>query len=633
MSEHDTSEDPLNLPFALDSLSADDLVCRMNAEDAKLANVVAAQTAPIARAIEAIAARLRHGGRLLYVGAGTSGRLGVLDAAGCPSTFGTEPSQVVGIVAGGLDAMARPVADAEDSASDGARIMDDLRVGPRDAVVGVTASGWTPYVVGALTFARAKGAWVGVVCCNSEHAFNDLTDGLIVLDVGPEILVGSTRLKAGTATKMVLNMLSTGALVRSGKTFNNQMVDLQPLNNKLRERGSHIVVALTGLPEQEAQTLLDRCAGEIKTAIIAHTQNLSPAEARLWLQAADGDLRSALETSTSPARTARQAPTTTAPGSRNPADLVLGVDAGGSKTVALLQSATSAAEPPVGRGLAGPGNIAVDLRRALTALEAAIDLARADAGCREGPFASVCLAVAGSGTEEGRLTLERWANRRLLAEKVLVVHDAHPVLACVAPEGPGIALIAGTGSIAFARNERGETARAGGWGWLACEKGSAYGIALAALQAIAAAADDCGPATRLTSEFFQLFRVNDVRSVFGTLYQSGANVTHVARLARVVSVVAEAGDEVALQILDGAAARLASIALVVARRLGLKNGTFPLGLAGSVLLHSEIVRRLLQSHLAQRNLATARTVLVEDPALGSLHLARLALRASSTLGA
>ncbi len=316
------------------------------------------------------------------------------------------------------------------------------------------------------------------------------------------------------------------------------------------------------------------------------------------------------------------------PRSSEPSRFVLAVDAGGSKTVALVQSAVSAADGPIGRGKAGAGNIAEGTRLALPAIEAAIDAARADAGCRAGPFAAVCLAVAGSGTEEGRVALETWARHRQLADEILIVHDAYPVLACAAPEGPGLAIVAGTGAMAFARNARGETARAGGWGWLAGEEGSGHGIALAALRAIASAADGRGPRTKLSAAFFELFRVHDVRSVLGALYQSGATPTRVASLATLVSAAAEDKDEVALQILADAAAYLASLAAVVIQRLGLQNSPCPLGLAGGVLLHSNIVREQLKSQLAHRGVPTSQTVLVEAPALGALRLAQLSLRQS-----
>jgi N-acetylmuramic acid 6-phosphate etherase len=622
MIEPSTSE-PQDCP-PLDILSADELVRRMNAADATVAGAVAAQQFAIARVIDAVVARLGGGGRLLYVGAGSSGRLGVLDAAECAPTFGTDPAQVVGVIAGGPAALTQALAGAEDNEAGGRQAMDELGVGPADAVVGVTASGRTPYVLAALRRARERGVWVGGICCSAEHLLGDLADVLVAVDVGPEVLAGSTRLKAGTATKMVLNTISTGVMVRRGKTFGNWMVDLQPRNNKLRARARHIVAALTGLPEEDAQSLLDGCAGEVKTAVVAHALNLSADEARQRLDESHGGLRETLEEwGAAAACGPAHAPVWA---EHAPGGLVLGVDAGGSKTVALVQTAAAAAAPPLGRGLAGPGNIAGGFQRAAAALAAAIDGARADARCGDGPFAVACLAVAGSGTAEGRLSLEQWARRQNLARDVVVVTDAAPVLACAAPEGPGVALIAGTGSIAFGQNARGETARAGGWGWLASEEGSGYGIALAALRAVAAAADRRGPDTRLTGDLLALFRVQDVRALFGALYQAGAAPARVAVLAKTVAAAAERGDRVALQLLDNAAAYLSALTATVADRLGLSSGTYPLGLTGGVLLNSPMLRDLLTTHLARRRVGVQRVVLVEQPAAGALRLAQQFLR-------
>jgi N-acetylglucosamine kinase-like BadF-type ATPase len=250
------------------------------------------------------------------------------------------------------------------------------------------------------------------------------------------------------------------------------------------------------------------------------------------------------------------------------------------------------------------------------------------AGCSRGPFASACLAVAGSGTEEGRQALERWARRQELAHEVLVVHDAYPILACTASEGPGIALIAGTGSIAFGRNARGETARAGGWGRLLREEGSGHGIAAAALRAVTRAEDGLGPATELTERILAHFRVYDVRAVVTLLHQPGFTPARAAGLPRVVAVAATAGDTVAGAILGKAAENLASLTAAVARRLGLRSGEFPLGLAGSVLLHTSLVQQGLADCLARLNAIPSQVVLVEQPEVGAVRLARAAVKQS-----
>jgi N-acetylmuramic acid 6-phosphate etherase len=296
MLDHLTTEARNPASERRDSLTPLELVRLINAEDAKCAQAVAEAAEPIAQAIEAIANRLSHGGRLIYLGAGTSGRLGILDAAECPPTFRSEPSQVLGIIAGGPGAMLKAVEGAEDSPELAA---DDLRkvdLCSHDVLVGIATSGRTPYVIGALDYARSQGALTIGLACNKDALLSSRADISIIPVVGPEVLSGSTRMKAGTATKMVLNMLSTGAMVRMGKTYGNLMVDLNATNTKLTERAKRIVSTVADITKDEAAELLNRCGGEVKTAIVSYRLDLSPEQARSKLQAAKGHLRQALET-------------------------------------------------------------------------------------------------------------------------------------------------------------------------------------------------------------------------------------------------------------------------------------------------------------------------------------------------
>ncbi len=278
----------------LDTLPALELVRLMNAEDAQVAGAVAAEAAHIAEAIDRIAERMRAGGRLIYVGAGTSGRLGVLDAAECPPTFNSPPGQVTALIAGGEGAVTQSVEGAEDDAEAGARDVAALNVSTRDAVVGIAASGRTPYVLGALAEARQRGALVVSLTNNRPAPIEDLADVRIAPLTGPEVLTGSTRLKAGTAQKMVLNMLSTGVMVRLGRTFGNLMVHVQATNAKLRGRARRIVEMATGLSPDEAAAALDACEGDAPTAIVHVLAGVSPGEARRRLAAAGGIVRRAL---------------------------------------------------------------------------------------------------------------------------------------------------------------------------------------------------------------------------------------------------------------------------------------------------------------------------------------------------
>ena len=279
----------------LDSLSPGEIVELINSEDAKIAEAVGQQADAIAKGIEVIANRLQHGGRLVYIGAGTSGRLGVLDAAECPPTFNSDPAQVVGIIAGGPGALLRAVEGAEDSPELAAQDLKNIELCSHDVVVGIATSGRTPYVMGALDYARSQGAYTIGLSCNRDAAIGARAELSINPVVGPEILSGSTRMKAGTATKMVLNMLSTGAMVRMGKIYGNLMVDLQATNFKLAERSKRIVCKITNVPPEEAVSLLQKCNGELKTAIVSHRLDLAPEQARLRLQEARGHLRKALE--------------------------------------------------------------------------------------------------------------------------------------------------------------------------------------------------------------------------------------------------------------------------------------------------------------------------------------------------
>jgi N-acetylmuramic acid 6-phosphate etherase len=279
----------------LDRMSALELARAMNAEDARVAPAVERELPRIARAIEAITARLREGGRLIYLGAGTSGRLGVLDASECPSTFATPPDLVIGCLAGGADALAAAADEVEDSAESGQANVARLGVATRDSVVGVSASGRTPYVLGGLGAARERGALTIGLACAAGGPLEALCDVVIAPCVGPEVIAGSTRLKAGTAQKMVLNMLSTGVMVALGKTFGNLMVDVRPTNAKLRQRALRIVTEATGLDEPTAAHLLRACGDETKTAILCALAGVEPAAARARLAAHQGAIRAALD--------------------------------------------------------------------------------------------------------------------------------------------------------------------------------------------------------------------------------------------------------------------------------------------------------------------------------------------------
>ena len=277
----------------IDTASALEIVDLIGAEDATVPSAVARAREDIAHAIDLIEAAFRAGGRLLYVGAGTSGRLGVLDAAECPPTFGTPPEMVVGIIAGGLPALVRSIEGAEDDVNAGLGEMDARRVGPNDVVVGIAASGTTPFVRAALSRAQTLGARTALVSCSEPpRLLKETCDVCITVLVGPEIVTGSTRMKSGTATKLVLNTLTTGAMIRLGKTYGNLMVDLRAWNDKLVDRSQRIVMETTGLGRDEARKVLDGAEGSVKTAIVMARRSVSRDEAERLLDEHAGHLRS-----------------------------------------------------------------------------------------------------------------------------------------------------------------------------------------------------------------------------------------------------------------------------------------------------------------------------------------------------
>jgi N-acetylmuramic acid 6-phosphate etherase len=277
---------------SIDLASPIEIVDMINAEDRRVPEVVATQREQIARAIELAEAAFRAGGRLFYVGAGTSGRLGVLDASEIPPTFGAKPEMVQGIIAGGLPALTRAQEGAEDVVGNGARAMDEHGIAAKDFVIGIAASGTTPYVRAALERAAALGAKTGIVACSPPPA--DLVakvDVTILPIVGPEVVTGSTRMKAGTATKLVLNTITTGAMIRLGKTYGNLMVDLRATNNKLVDRSQRIVMEVTGVSRDEATKLLERAGKSVKLAIVMQKLGAPREEAERMLAQNGGVVR------------------------------------------------------------------------------------------------------------------------------------------------------------------------------------------------------------------------------------------------------------------------------------------------------------------------------------------------------
>lgn len=279
----------------IDTLSTLEMLRVINDEDAGVATAVAAQLPFIAEAVDGIVARIQDGGRLIYIGAGTSGRLGVLDASECPPTFNTPASMVVGLIAGGDHALRNAVEHVEDSPEAGAEALREMDVNAGDTVVGIAASGRTPFVLGAIAHAREVGALTVGLCNSADSALGAAVEIPIAVISGPEVVTGSTRMKSGTAQKLVLNMLSTGAMIRLGKTYGNLMVDVQPTNEKLKVRAVRIVAEATGLDTEAAKAALAAADGDVKAAIVSVLTGYDAATARARIDAANGRIRTVIE--------------------------------------------------------------------------------------------------------------------------------------------------------------------------------------------------------------------------------------------------------------------------------------------------------------------------------------------------
>jgi N-acetylmuramic acid 6-phosphate etherase len=278
----------------LDHMSSREIVNLMSWEDQRVPVAVALELHAIARAVDGIVERMRKGGRLIYVGAGTSGRLGVLDASECPPTFGVSPQLVRGLIAGGKRAVTQPVEGAEDSKANARRDLKKMRLRKNDSLVGLAASGTTPYVLAAVAYAKRHGALTIAVTANCKSPLARAAKIAITPDVGPEVLTGSTRLKAGTAQKMVLNMLSTATMVRLGHAYENLMIDLTKTNRKLRDRAKRILMEATGKSVSEAEHALRQSQHNLRVALIMLKRRISADRARKALEESDGDLRRAL---------------------------------------------------------------------------------------------------------------------------------------------------------------------------------------------------------------------------------------------------------------------------------------------------------------------------------------------------
>jgi N-acetylmuramic acid 6-phosphate etherase len=589
----------------LDALTPIEIVRLMNAEDAKVAPAVAAQAESMARTVEVIAERLRDGGRLVYAGAGTSGRLGVLDASECPPTFNSPPGQVIGVIAGGYQALTTAVEGAEDHPEFAATDLEKLGLSAKDVLVGIATSGRTPYVIGALRHARSVGAYAIGLACVPDSDLVAEADLMITPLVGAEVVTGSTRLKAGTATKLILNTLTTGAMVRLGKTFGNLMVDLRATNVKLKARTNRIVRHFVGIGRDEADALLSRCDGELKTALVVGRTGLTPDGARDQLRECGGRIGEVLAT---------------LPSDTVHAGFVLGIDGGGTRTIALLGHVADGVVKTIGRGEAGPSNMkAVGPAAAFAEIARAVDQAFADANRTRGPVASACLGLAGAGRPDDQAAVRDWAARVRLSESVEVVGDvALPV--AMLPSRWGIAVVAGTGSCVWAKTADGRVARAGGWGALLGDEGSGYAIVMDALRNVCRVADGRQPSGSLSDRLLRSMGLIDATQLISAVHGGAWDRTRLAGLAREVIQAADEGDPVAEEIVGCQAGELAGCVAAVFKALGLRNGV-PVALTGGLMTKAATYRARFVRRLADLAIEPSPLLVVPEPAEGALRMA------------
>jgi N-acetylmuramic acid 6-phosphate etherase len=597
----------------LDELQSIEIVELMNREDAGIAAAVLSQKTAIAQAIDVVANRLGRGGRLIYTGAGTSGRLGVLDASECPPTFQSHPDQVVGVIAGGPGAMFKAVEGAEDSPEQGADDLRTLNLTNLDVVCGIATSGRTPYVIGAVRYARSVGAYTLGLVCTPESELHPEVDIILAPIVGPEVLTGSTRLKAGTATKLILNMLTTGAMIRNGKSYGNLMVDLKATNTKLVARSQRIVRIITNTDPTAAVELLNAANGEVKTAIVAHLGKTDAATARRTLAEHAGRIKPALSALGNITSSIIQ---TELP--RRP-DLLLGIDGGGTSTIAILADANG---KQLGRGVAGPSNIqAVGVDGGLRALDDSIARAFQSANLPKSTVGSICLGLAGIDRQEGLDVIHGWANRQRVADRVRVANDATLLLAAGTPEGWGLAVIAGTGSIAFTQTPAGTPGRCGGWGYLLGDEGSAYSLALNALRVACRSHDGVLPPTALIDLLVKKMNLSGPPDFIPAVYRGAWDRSAIAGLAPLVLECAESGDALAKKIVTEQATELGRTAAQAVKAAGLHIQPVPVALAGGVLVNSASYRDTLLATLRDNGVPVGGVQLVPEPVLGAVVLA------------
>ncbi|KAH0846518.1 hypothetical protein AYO21_10130 [Fonsecaea monophora] len=641
----------------IDQVPTLDLCQIINAEDATVSEAVSKCIPVIAAAIDCLAARVRSGGRVVYVGAGTSGRLGVLDASEIPPTYSAPEGQFVGIIAGGDAALRHAQEGAEDDLAAAVQDLKALQLnGAVDSLIGIAASGRTPYVLSCLSYAKSLGcATIGVACARpSAMSTSGDVDFMIDAVVGPEVITGSTRMKAGTATKLVLNMLSTGTMIKTGKTYGNMMVDLRATNFKLQQRSRNILRAIGGTqcPDSDADldAVLARCQGSVKLAIATIGLGTSVEEAKWRLEDAGGVLANVLKKP--PHECTKSQPTAD---SRAP-EYVLCVDGGGSKCAAVVTSA----DGQIGYG-EGPGcNVTdVGVESAIQSISLAIQRAcDSHSSVRAGPwtpglFSSIWIALAGHDRKEVAITVDDMTAKlfkRSLGATLRVTNDIE-LLAVSAAEkseaSSAIVLVAGTGSIAMAFQRQGNgfvrSGRSGGWGHLLGDDGSGFDIGRQAVRLALSAVDEFNnrslhrsldddkpfAPTALVQRIFDSFCLNDptqpTLDLLSSVLSSASEMEKKKQIAQVARLVIDASavDVQAKNIVQKAVNSLVRLLDPLIRSGQIDLSTSSLVLAGG-LMQSPVFVDAFKEALHVAEFSFRNIEVVNQPAiLGAQHLLRV----------
>lgn len=576
----------------IDLLDTQGILTKINLEDATVASAVSPAIPDIARLVDHIAMHIRRGGRLYYVGAGTSGRLGVLDASECPPTFGCPGDMVNGIIAGGDNALRNAIEGAEDDVEQGRRDISAFSPGADDVVIGITASGGAPYVGGAMDAARAYGSFTALIANTRNPRLADKADVCIVLHTGPEVLSGSTRMKAGTAQKMVLNMITTATMIRLDKVYQNVMVDLRSTNLKLVGRAERIVAAITRADAGLIRDTLRDCQCHPKTAIAAILNGVDVAQARHDLDAAGGSLRKVLAHPSSGCLSPswQSAPSGYGPIGR----YLIGLDSGGTKNTLRIE--TDGHLLLYEKSFAG-FNINASSAESLDAIRSCILSALLSVPLDISQCVSVSIGMAGASRRENRLNVEQSIRSIGFTCPVFITDDATAAFYGAFGEQSGVVLIAGTGSICLGKTQQGIFHRCGGWGHLIGDEGSGFDIGRQVLNAVLKAYDGRAPQTRLVSLLSGQFGLDAPDKIVDYAYLGGKSA--ISALAPLCEVAASEGDPAASAILETAADSLISYIIAAASHFEYTEVPLKLVLTGGVLREDGLLYQIVCNRVRQ----------------------------------